>query len=673
MTGKYTRLALGSATSLLTVFLSSPSAAIVITGYSATVHDRFASGFASAPVANTSGSFVGINYDWSGVAWSTTTYGPTYKNLVMLSPTHFLSAQHFETGSVFTTGVQLQNQAGALVSQTNAGIDNLGHGLVLTFESVTAHDLAIGTLHSAITAPSSMARYAVLDRHNTSAALTYSNYDGISALAYGRGPSAVSSPRIVATTVDLTFFVSDTTQSAFRTTKAGSHSLEGGDSASPFLHGWVNPNGGHELTVLGVNSAIDGTYNYMSMLATPGAMTAANTVMNADGYALRVTGNAVATWVGGSGGGPTNLNNVGNYSGSPAADNYFSFDADATIYESINVNTGTNMRGLFFLSTASASDGFTISGASTLTLGRGGIVNYDADRQTISAPILLGSSQYWDVGAGGVTANNINTSGRLLEIAGSGTAMITGNVFGTGGIALSGSRLEMSGTSNYSGRTWVHSGTLVVDGAITTSDSVTIAAGASLSGSGVLANATLSGAGAIDPGNSPGVLTSLDADPSGGLDFNFEFTQANTLPDWDSPLASVNDVLRLTNLSDPFLSPLNGANVISLYLDVADVDFGDTFTGGFYTDKNDPFLSDISSALFQYWIADTEGGNTYQGTKYALYSGPLTFSVNTVAQAANFGSGVVSGYSMQITAVPETSTALLGALSALALFRRRRN
>jgi autotransporter-associated beta strand protein len=618
---------------------------------------------------------VGLNYDWSGVAWSTTTYGSYYKNVVMLSPSHFLSAQHFETGSVATLGVQLQTQAGAMVSRTKAGMDNLGYGVEITYDSVTAKDLSIGTLTSAITAPSAIARYAVLDLHATSIATTYANYVGITALAYGRGTTTTSSPRVAATTVNQAGFLTpDPAQSVLLTLRAGASSTQMvvGDSAAPMLHGWTNPNGGSELTVLGVNSAIDGTYNYISMFAVPGAINAANAVMNADGFALRVTGNPVATWVGGTGGAPTNLNNVNNYSATPASDRYFAFDADATLYESINVNSATNMRGLFFLSTATAADGFTFSGASTLTLGRGGLVNYDADRQTITAPIALASSQYWDVGAGGVTANNINTAGHLLEIAGSGTAIISGNVSGTGGLALSGNRLEMTGTSSYSGNTWVHSGTLVVNGSITSSQNVTIAAGASLSGSGVLASSTLSGAGSVDPGNSPGVLTAFDANPAGGIDFNFEFTQANTLPDWDAPTTSINDVLRLTNLTDPFLSPLSSANVISLYLNVDDVNFGDTFTGGFYSDKNETFLTDISSALFQYWIADASGSNTYQDNDYSLYAGPMTFTVDTVAQNADFGSGTISGYTMRLTAIPETSTSLLAALSTLALLRRRR-
>ena len=73
----------------------------------------------------------------------------------------------------------------------------------------------------------------------------------------------------------------------------------------------------------------------------------------------------------------------------------------------------------------------TPPGNSTLTIGRGGIVNYDIARQTFTANLLLGDHQYWDGGAGGITISNLNSNGKLLEITGAGTNRITGNMSGT--------------------------------------------------------------------------------------------------------------------------------------------------------------------------------------------------------------------------------------------------
>ena len=44
--------------------LDSVARALDITGYSATVNDRFSSGFPTAPIANTDASFIGLPYDW---------------------------------------------------------------------------------------------------------------------------------------------------------------------------------------------------------------------------------------------------------------------------------------------------------------------------------------------------------------------------------------------------------------------------------------------------------------------------------------------------------------------------------------------------------------------------------------------------------------------------------
>ncbi len=156
-----------------------------------------------------------------------------------------------------------------------------------------------------------------------------------------------------------------------------------------------------------------------------------------------------------------------------------------------------------------------------------------------------------------MTAGAINTAGYLLEVAGSGTGILSGVVSGSGGLALSGSRLELSGSNTYSGGTWVHFGRLVVDGSITASSGVTVNAGGLLGGSGLVA--ALGGSGSIDPGGSPGILTAPSLDPTAGLGFNFEFTQVGP-PTWGNPAASGNDVLRLQNITTPFTAALSSAN-----------------------------------------------------------------------------------------------------------------
>jgi hypothetical protein len=660
--------------------------ALEVTGYSATVNDRFTSGFPTSPVPNTSGSFVGAAYDWSGVGWSTTTHAASsYKGFALLSPRHFLTAQHYENGGLVTQGVRILGRDGQLATGSNTGIDNLGYGIVVTNGGVTAPDLALGTLNAQISTPANMARYAVLDLNNSSTAPTYSNYTGLTALAYGRGAVTNGSPRAATVVIDAAgTATADPTSSIALTLRSGTPSVQlvEGDSGSPFLVGWTNPNGGTELTVIGLNSAVSGSFNVMSFLAIPGAMNAANAVMTPDGYALRTQGNVSGTWVGnnGSPGQRDDLSRGGNWSGGAVpTDLYVLFNGTSTTVRAIDVNSATNLRGLSFRTTGTSGDGFTFSGANALTIGRGGLTNYDSDRQTFSASLTLGDHQYWDVGTGGVTAAAINTNGKLLEIAGSGTARITGLVSGTGGLALSGHRLELTGSSSYTGGTWAHAGTLVVDGTIAASSGVALAAGAALGGTGRVS--AISGAGMVGPGNSPGILTATSVDPSGGLDFGFEFGKTGA-PIWATGTASGNDVLRLT-AGSPITSPLGAGNAINVYLGVASLALNDTFQGGFFTDASADFLSSIQGGSFTYYVLGNGAGSatTYNGQGYYLLDTSFwpafeEVLVSTVTvPSANFAGGTVTnGQVMQLTIVPEPGAiglALLGACLAAAAAARR--
>ena len=660
--------------------------ALDVTGYSAAVNDRFTSGFPTSPVPNTSGSFVGAAYDWSGVGWSTTTHAAaSYKGFALLSPRHFLTAQHYEHGGLLTQGVRILGRDGQLATGSNTGIDNLGYGIVVTNGGVTAPDLALGTLGAQISAPANMARYAVLDLNNSSSLPTYSNYTGLTALAYGRGAVTNGSPRAATVVIDSAgTATADPTSSIALTLRSGTPSVQlvEGDSGSPFLVGWTNPNGGTELTVIGLNSAVSGSFNVMSFLAIPGAMNAANAVMTPDGYALRTQGNVSGTWVGnnGSPGQRDDLSRGGNWSGGAVpTDLYVLFNGTSTTVRAIDVNSATNLRGLSFRTTGTSGDGFTFSGANALTIGRGGLTNYDSDRQTFSASLTLGDHQYWDVGTGGVTAAAINTNGKLLEIAGSGTTQITGIVSGTGGLALSGHRLELTGSSSYTGGTWAHAGTLVVDGNIAASSGVALAAGAALGGTGRVS--AISGAGMVGPGNSPGILTATSVDPSGGLDFSFEFGKTGA-PIWATGTASGNDVLRLT-AGTPITSALGAGNAINVYLGVASLALNDTFQGGFFTDASADFLSSIQNATFNYYVLGNGAGSaaTYNGQGYYLLDTSFwpafeEVLVSTVTvPSANFAGGTVTnGQVMQLVVVPEPGAALLallGAGVAAAAMRRR--
>jgi autotransporter-associated beta strand protein len=248
--------------------------------------------------------------------------------------------------------------------------------------------------------------------------------------------------------------------------------------------------------------------------------------------------------------------------------------------------------------------------------------------------------------------------------------------------------LDSSGTFATSGSVAIRHGTAVVGLTTTVSSAGTLStdAGATLAGTGFVTNA-IGGAGVISPGNSPGILTAGSLDPGAGTDFIFEITGA--APDFTNHGASVNDVLRLTDLSAPFASALGSGNVVNVLFKLssgtAPVTQG-TYTGGFFTDLNTNFFSSISSGSFAYWVlgAYGTGGDQQQfavGTDGAMvtysrlgaFSPSLSVQTSVVPQTA----GAVNGQITQFTVVvPEPATLLLAgvgtALVAWRIVRRRR-
>jgi len=126
----------------------------------------------------------------------------------------------------------------------------------------------------------------------------------------------------------------------------------------------------------------------------------------------------------------------------------------------------------------------------------------------------------------------------------------------------------------------VGAGSVVIDG--TLSNSATI--DGLLGGRGRVTQA-VGGTGIISPGNSPGILDVSQINPSGGIDFLFEFTRANAPPTYLDRVNPGNDVLHLTHASTPFLSALTADNVILVDFRVGSLTVGDTFVGGFFTNQ----------------------------------------------------------------------------------------
>jgi len=337
--------------------------------------------------------------------------------------------------------------------------------------------------------------------------------------------------------------------------------------------------------------------------------------------------------------------------------------------------------------------------APTIAFGSGtGAINFNQSNAVTITSAISGNGAVNQLGTGTtiLSASNTYTGGTMVS-AGSlvGTTAslqgaITNNAAvtfdqstdGTYSGAMSGSgslsktgigRLSLSGSSSYNGATTVSAGDLNLSGGSITNSAVTVASGASLSGYGSVG--TIGGAGAINPGNSPGILTTPQVNPSGETDFNLEMT--GTAPTYNNASNSVNDVIRITGLT-PFSAPLAAGNGINIYFsgDALFTGSPKTITGGFFTDQSASFAGFITNAMYNYYFANAIGTNSYNGANYyskaqyetaVLSSNLMTITITTVARASDFGSGNVNGQVMQIDVIPEPSTYALLVLAVIGL------
>ncbi len=622
---------------LLWLAASSVVSGMQVTGYQAAANDRFSSGYPSAPVRNLSPDFIGKDFDWTAVGWSSQNARQSHG---YFSPRHHLTAKHFtntNTRRVFGNDnvihtVNYQNRT------------DLGLGFVIP---ISGEDISITRLTGAFPVSAQMPRYAVLDLNSSSTTNSPSNYNGRSVVLYGHWGLPLSSTG--STQIGQTSIFSATingTEHRFLTPRTAVQ-LEDQDSGSPAFMVWENPDGGQEITLIGNHAAIDTTngFNIHNFIASREVMAGINNVMTPDGYALRVEGTPTNTWVGSS---SISINNRRSWEGSSApSDQFVTFNgATAGNGRQVNVNANHNLRGLYFRNTGGSSLGFQFNGTSTLTIGRGGVMNLDGSRQVFEAPLALGDHQYWDAGQGGVSVRNVATNGRLLNLRSPGPSMIRGNVSGSGGIALEGGQLHMEDTSSYTGRTWAHHGNLRVDGDIRTSERLIFGPAATLTGHGALP--TVQGNGSVLP---DGILTATSLIPSNGLGLHFRFS--SDAPVFESPTTSPNDLFRLTG-SPAISTALTAQQSVSVYLSTSPPASGATIRGGFFFDDAATSSSLVSNANWQILVPDPEGAIMHEGESYSLLD--RDWSITLVPQTATFADGSVDGVVMQLHLAAEAGT-----------------
>lgn len=358
---------------------------------------------------------------------------------------------------------------------------------------------------------------------------------------------------------------------------------------------------------------------------------------------------------------------------------------------------GTTVNGGAYLYLTSASvAGGANAGAMTLTAaGTGASGNLGSGLVVDSATYASDISGLGYIHANSLTANNVTFTGNLtnsgpyiwrggtvanntFNFAGDGTTSVLNGVIGsttsqvngavaTGNVIKSGTgSLTLSGVSAYTGTTTVSGGKLTIasTGNINTTSSVSIGAGelnynastalsknVSFTGTG----GTLSGIGTITP--------SLDV------------TAGNTLAIGNTNVGTMNFSTNLT-VGGTYLYELTGGGSAADLGDVAG-----TLTLGGILDLvqlgtyavNDKFTLFAYDGTLTGLFKDAGGiSSIFDDTEFTDAGGSWILNYNDTTAGLNGGVSTSNTY-VTITAIPEPSTALLGALGMLALLRRRRN
>jgi len=222
----------------LSLLAATSAWALTIVGYDSTTNDRFASGYASSPVENSSVTFLGSGYDLSGVGWNAAN---TAQSFTMISNQYFVYSNHYGPGSTMNFYSPTRNTVVSYgVSATTYHFN---------FNGQTS-DFAIGKLSSTLNPSDGITSYPILY------APTIQPYVGLPVLLYGHGSNG---PRLGANVVDAygsyNFPNGGTTADSYgigysyNSNEAGDSMFESGDSSSPTFVPW---NGG--LTLLGTHS-----------------------------------------------------------------------------------------------------------------------------------------------------------------------------------------------------------------------------------------------------------------------------------------------------------------------------------------------------------------------------------------------------------------------------------
>jgi autotransporter-associated beta strand protein len=176
----------------------------------------------------------------------------------------------------------------------------------------------------------------------------------------------------------------------------------------------------------------------------------------------------------------------------------------------------------------------TIMGATALTVnGPGTLTLANSNSYTGGTTINGGTLQLGNGGSRGSVSGDITDNTTL--IFNRSDALTYANVIsGPGAMVKQGAGIvTLSKAQTYTGTTVVSNGTLLVNGSLAAASAVTVNAGATLGGTGII-EGSVDLRGTISPGASVGTLTTGNETWNGGAAYVFQLTNAATAGGWDT-------------------------------------------------------------------------------------------------------------------------------------------
>ena len=345
-------------------------------------------------------------------------------------------------------------------------------------------------------------------------------------------------------------------------------------------------------------------------------------------------------------------------------------------------NGGSGAGGINVTGAISGISGLTLlagngTGTLNVTLSNVGTANSYAGNTTISSvkeTLTLGAANQIPNGAlkGNLivtagtfkmngfseTINGLSGTGTVDGISGTPTLTVGDNdststfdgvitdTAGTLALTKTGSgTLTLTNTNTYTGATNVNSGgTLIVNGSVSTSIQTTVASGATLGGTGMVGALTIETGGTHAPGNSPGIQPVGNYIQNGTLAIEINGLTAGTQHDRVDVTGTVNITGSTLSLTSTGYTAAN-SDLIFILL-------------------NDGLASDTITGTFTGLV---------DGASVGMIGGK-EFKISYFANGDSAGSpSFTGGNDIALMAIPEPRAALLGAISLIALLRRRRD